>query len=86
MERSWKLGEDLFTTDNLLDPITFDDLILALHCNCKEIDGTTAWMQLYAIVNDRLDDMWELFNRNHDEIIRLAKAGRAGYESDKEDQ
>ena len=81
MERSWKIGEDLFTTDNLLDPITFDDLILALHCNCENIDGTAAWMQLYAIVNDRLDDMWELFNRNRDEIIRLAKVGRAGYEN-----
>ena len=31
MEREWKLGEDLSTCDNLLDGVTFDDLILAVH-------------------------------------------------------
>ena len=81
VERTWKLGEDLFTSDNLLDPITFDDLILALHCNCKDINGTTALKQLDEIVQDRLFDMWELFARNRDEIVRLAKVGRAGYEN-----
>lgn len=81
VERTWKLGEDLFTSDNLLDPITFDDLILALHCNCKDINGTTALKQLDEIVQYRLFDMWELFASNRDEIVRLAKAGRAGYEN-----
>ena len=80
-ERTWKLGEDLFTSDNLLDPITFDDLVLALHCNCKDIDGTAALKQLDEIVQDRLFDMWELFAKNRDEIVRLAKVGRAGYEN-----
>ena len=32
-EREWKLGEDLVTSDSLLDGLTFDDLILAVHCN-----------------------------------------------------
>ena len=36
-ERSWKLGEDLSTKDNLFDPITFDELILTVHCNCPKI-------------------------------------------------
>ena len=29
-EREWKLGKDLVTSDNLLDGLTFDDLILAV--------------------------------------------------------
>ena len=37
-ERKWLLGEDLATYDNLLDPVTFDDLILALHCNVRKQD------------------------------------------------
>ena len=28
MEREWRLGKDLYPEDNLLDGITFDDLIL----------------------------------------------------------
>lgn len=32
-ERKWILGDDLAACDNLLDGITFDDVILAVHCN-----------------------------------------------------
>ena len=32
MEREWRLGKDLYPEDNLLDGITFDDLILAVLC------------------------------------------------------
>ena len=30
MERNWLLGDDLAACDNLLDGITFDDIILSL--------------------------------------------------------
>lgn len=36
-ERKWILGDDLAACDNLLDGITFDDVILAVHCNCRVI-------------------------------------------------
>lgn len=36
-ERKWKLGEDIDRHDNLLDGISFDELILTAHCNCREI-------------------------------------------------
>lgn len=84
-ERTWKLGEDLFTSDNLLDPVTFDDLILALHCNCEVIDGPAVIRQLQDILSSRLEDMYELMFRNKEEIIRLAKVGRGGYENEKEE-
>lgn len=37
MERNWKLGDDMVVSDNLMDGITFDDLILTVHCNCPKI-------------------------------------------------
>ena len=81
MERQWKLGDDLFETDNLLDQITFNDLILAAHCNCQVIDEKAVRRELLEIINSRLEDMKGLFDRNVDEIILRAKIGRAGYEN-----
>ena len=36
----WKLGKDMLTSDAILDPVTFDDLILALKCNYAYIGET----------------------------------------------
>lgn len=36
MERNWLLGDDLAACDNLLDGITFDDIITQVHCNCPQ--------------------------------------------------
>lgn len=37
MDQNWKLGDDMVVSDNLLDGITFEDLILTVHCNCPQI-------------------------------------------------
>ena len=37
MGEKWRLGEDLSVEDNMLDGITFADIILAVHHNCREI-------------------------------------------------
>lgn len=76
MERQWKLGEDLFTSDNLLDPITFDELIMTVHCNCREITPEAVWKELSVIMEFRKQDLHELMVRNMDEIIKAAKVGR----------
>lgn len=75
-ERKWKLGEDLVTSDNLLDPITFDDLILTVHCNCRVIDKASVKKELQDFVNMRMLDMKELLEKNIDAIICEAKNGR----------
>lgn len=75
-ERSWKLGEDLSTEDNLFDPITFDELILTVYCNCSKITPKAVCEELQNIILGRLDDCTELLERNAAEIIRLAKEGR----------
>ena len=35
MGEKWRLGEDLSVEDNMLDGITFADIILAVHHNCR---------------------------------------------------
>ena len=85
MERPWKLGDDLFETDNLLDQVTFDDLILAVHCNSRVIDKQAVKRELHEIIESRFEDMNFLLERNLDEIICRAKIGRGGYENERGD-
>ena len=79
MERQWRLDEDLITKDNLLDGITFDDVILALHTE-RVVNTASAERVLKEILEGRLEDMKYLFLNNIDLIIAKAKEGRAEYE------
>lgn len=72
-ERKWILGDDLAACDNLLDGITFEDVILAVHCNCSR---ETVTKQFFEILEQRLLDMNELLNRNIDKIAEEARKGR----------
>lgn len=75
-ERKWKLGEDLVTSDNLLDGLTFDDLILAVHCNCRTINRAAVHAELNRIMATRRQDMMFLLENNMASIIEAAKKGR----------
>ena len=68
----WKLGKDMLTSDTILDPITFDDLILALKCNYAYIGETAVRTQMKEIQDQRLEDVKYLIENNIDEIIALA--------------
>lgn len=70
---SWKLGKDMITSDAILDPVTFDDLILALKCNCEHITPDAVIAQATEIINQRLEDWKYLIENNMDEIIALAR-------------
>ena len=76
LERSWKLGEDLVTSDNLFDQIRFDDLIIAVHCNCREITPAAVCDELRKMILSHLDDATELLEINIAAIMRLAAEGR----------
>lgn len=75
-EREWKLGVDMDACDSLLDGITFDALILAVHCDCREITQNAVKKELKKILDGRLEDMYYLLENNMDEIIAAAKEGR----------
>lgn len=76
MEREWKLGVDLSTQDGLLDGLTFDDLILAVHCNCRTVTPAGVRKQLREILEGRLQDMNFLMENNMDAIMAAAMEGR----------
>ena len=80
MERKWKLGDDLDRYDDLLDGITFDDLILAVHCNCRKITPEAVLREAREILDIRMQDYRFLLENNLDAIIEEAKKGRAQYE------
>lgn len=80
-ERKWILGDDLRPEDNLMDGITFDEIILTVHCNCRNITRETVSREVNELVSMRMDDMRELLMRNIDIIMAEAKKGRGDYEN-----
>ena len=77
-DREWKLGKDLRTNDDLLDGVTFDDLVLAVHCNCQAITPEAVRKELQNILEIRKQDMMFLLENNMDAIIKEARKGREG--------
>lgn len=75
-ENQWKLGIDMVTSDNMLDAFTFDDVILAVHHNCREITPDSVRQQVYEILALRLEDLDYLLENNIEEIMQEARKGR----------
>lgn len=75
-DREWLLGKDLVPSDNLLDGLTFDDLILAVRCNCRTIDRVAVQMELNRILATQRQDMIFLLEKNMNQIIAEARKGR----------
>ena len=75
-DRAWKLGDDLITSDNLLDGLTFDELILTVHHNCRIITPEAVRAELDEILAGRKQDMMFLLERNMDAIMIAAGKGR----------
>lgn len=75
-ERKWRLGDDLVTSDSLMDGISFDEIIMQVHCNCRSITPQAVIREVNDLVEQRLDDMRELLARNIDIIMAEARKGR----------
>lgn len=76
MEPRWKLGDDMISSDNILDGITFDDIILAVHCNCQYITPAEVIRTALEIVENRTEDFCYILNKNLEEICAEARKGR----------
>lgn len=74
-DRQWRLGEDLSTYDSLLDVLTFDDLILQIHCNVPKDKMTSerVMAELDCLLDSRMDDMRFLVEKNMDKIIEYSR-------------
>ena len=72
----WRLGEGMFTSDSLLDGLTFDDLILCVHCNVRKDQITPDAVKrelIESILPGRIQDMWFLVEKNMDKIIEYSR-------------
>ena len=78
MDRAWKLGEDLIPSDNILDGFTFDDIILAVRCNCRTVDRTSVLKTAREIIEQRMIDYNYLLRNNLDEIVEIVKKQKEG--------
>ena len=75
-EPKWKLGEDMHREDCIFDPITFEQIITALHCGERVIDTKAVRRVAKEILDSRLEDFYFLLLNNDAEIIAEAKKGR----------
>jgi len=69
MAREWKLGKDMILDDNILDPITFDELVMTVRCNCSEINEMAVRKTAREILTYKLEDYFDLLERNIKEVI-----------------
>lgn len=75
-DRKWKLGNDLYPEDNILDGLTFEELITTVQCNCRVLGREAVRKQWKAIIEQRLDDARYLLDNNIDEILAAVRKGR----------
>ena len=62
---------------NLIDPLTFDGLLLEINCNIKEINFKTVKFQFIKDMQYRLEEAQSIFNSNLDNIVKQALKERA---------
>lgn len=62
--------------DTILDPITFEQIITALHCGERVLDGKAILRVAKEILDSRLEDFYFLLLNNENEIIAEAAKGR----------
>ena len=75
-EPKWKLGEDMYEDDAIFNQITFNDIILALHCGERVIDKKAVKRVSKEILEERMTDFENILANNINEIITEAKKGR----------
>lgn len=75
-EHKWKLGQDIHQDDCIFDPITFEQIITALHCGSRVLDYKAVNHVAMEIFKSRWQDFMYLLERNTEEIIAEAKKGR----------
>lgn len=78
MDRAWKLGQDLIPSDNILDGFTFDDIILAVRCNCRTVDRAAVLKTAREILEMRMEDYNYLLRNNLDQIVQIVKDQKEG--------
>ena len=71
------LTEDSHERDaNLIDGLTFDTLLLEIHCNIRDINLETVEKQFDEDIKSRVNEARGIFEANLDNIVKQAKKER----------
>ena len=76
---NWKnvdLGSSYESSQPILDPYTFDQLLLELHCNLTEIDKDKVKEHFSEVLRIRVASAKQVFADNLDNIIAQAIKNR----------
>lgn len=71
----WKnvnLSDNYEVNQNILDPFSFDTLLLEISCNLKEVTPETVKAQFTESMRSRLQSATEVFAANLDNIVAKA--------------
>lgn len=63
-------------SDNLVDPVTFEELITTVRCNCRIITPDAVMKEMLHIMQIRNQDMAFMLKNSMGAIISEAKKGR----------
>lgn len=61
---------------NIIEPLSFDALLLEIRCNIKDINSVTIREQFAADLQQRANEAWEVFDENLINIEQTAKKER----------
>ena len=75
---NFKSGDDLSLCDNILDPVTFDDIVTAVRLNEKVVDKDAVLKTARELIDIRMRDFKFLLENNINEIIKDALFCREG--------
>jgi hypothetical protein len=64
-------------SQNILEPLSFDILLLEIHCNAREINEATVTAQFEEDLRSKIASAREIFKANLVNIVNHAKEERA---------
>ena len=73
---NWKnvnLTDTYEREQNILDPYTFDILLLEISCNLREINEETIRQEFTKNLNSKIESAIEVFDNNLKNILKQAK-------------
>lgn len=71
----WKnvdLEDDYERDQNIIDPYSFDVLLLEISCNIRDINPGTVRDQFESSLKAKIDSAREVFDNNFDNILKRA--------------
>lgn len=72
----WNLGDGMLETDNIFDPVTFEEIITTVACNSKRINKDAVRLAAKQIIEMRMQDFNCMLDDNISEIVNRARQRR----------